>query len=120
MPPIAIIGLGCRFPLAPNPRAYWRLLRDGVDAIREVPPDRWDIDAWYSPEPGQPDKMSTRWGGFIDDIDQFDAEFFKITPREAAQMDPQQRLVLEVAHEALDNAGLPADRLAGSRTAVCI
>lgn len=120
MPPIAILGLGCRFPRAPSPRAYWRLLRDEVDAIREVPPDRWDIDAWYSPEPGRPDKMTTRWGGFLDDLDQFDAEFFKITPREAAQMDPQQRLVLEVAHEALDDAGLPADRLAGSRTAVYI
>jgi amino acid adenylation domain-containing protein len=113
--PIAVIGLGCRFPGgADNPEAFWRLLRNGVDAIRVVPSDRWDVDAIYDPEPGTPGRMSTRHGGFIDQIDRFDAAFFDISPREATYMDPQQRLLLEVTWEAVDDAGLAAERLAGS------
>jgi acyl transferase domain-containing protein/acyl carrier protein len=110
--PIAIVGIGCRFPGGANdPEAYWRLLCDGVDAIRRVPGDRFDAaggdaEHWY--------------GGFIDQIDQFDPGFFGIAPREAQTMDPQQRLVLEVAWEALENAALAPDRLKGSATGVFI
>ncbi|MDZ7275824.1 MAG: type I polyketide synthase [candidate division KSB1 bacterium] len=117
--PIAIIGMGCRFPGGANDaESYWQLLRDGVDAIREVPPDRWDIEAYYDPDPDAPGKMSTRYGGFLDQVDQFDPHFFGISPREAASMDPQQRLLLEVTWEALEHAGLAAERLEGSATGV--
>ena len=119
--PIAIIGIGCRFPGgANNPEAFWRLLRDGVDAISEVPAERWDVNAFYDPDPTIPGKISTRWGGFLEYVDQFDASFFGISPREAVSMDPQQRLLLEVAYEGLEDAGQRLDRLAGSRTGVFI
>ncbi len=118
--PIAIIGLGCRFPGADSPEAFWRLLRDGVDAITEVPTERWDVEALYDPRPGQPGKVSTRWGGFLDHVDLFDPQFFSISPREAARMDPQQRLLLEVSWEALERAGLAPERLGGTRTSVFI
>jgi len=80
--PVAIIGLGCHFPGAPNPKAYWQLLRDGIDAITEVPADRWNIDELYAADPMAPGKMSTRWGGFIEQVDHFDAGFFGISPHE--------------------------------------
>src|SRR5947209_2461411 len=119
--PIAITGLSCRFPGGANsPEAFWRLLRDGVDAIAEVPGDRWDADAFYDPDMMAVGKISSRWGGFLDDVEHFDADFFGITPREAVSMDPQQRLLLEVAWEALEDAGQAADRLAGSRTGVFV
>jgi len=116
--PIAVVGLGCRFPGAESPDAFARLLDDGGDAIREIPRDRWDIDAYFDSDPDVPGKMNTRYGGFIDGIDRFDPAHFGIAPREAAGMDPQQRLVLEVAWEALEHAGLAPDRLAGSQTGV--
>ena len=118
--PIAIIGIGCRFPQAEGPEAFWRLLRDGVDAITEVPPDRFDINAYYDPRPGTPGKLISRYGGFIEGIEQFDPYFFGISPREAAGMDPQQRLALETAWAAIEDAGLPRARLAGSATGVFI
>ncbi len=120
--PIAIIGLGCRLPGgANNPEAFWRLLRNGVDAITEVPPDRWNVDDFYDPDPDAPRKMYTRYGGFLDiAVDQFDAQFFRIAPREAMSLDPQQRLLLEVAWEALENAGQVPDRLTGSQTGVFV
>ena len=119
--PIAIVGMGCRFPGgASNPAAYWQLLRDGVDAVREVPPDRWDIDALYDQNPAAAGKMNTRWAGFLEGVDQFDPGFFGISPREAATMDPQQRLLLEVAWEALEHAGLPPEQLSGSATGVFV
>jgi acyl transferase domain-containing protein/acyl-CoA synthetase (AMP-forming)/AMP-acid ligase II/acyl carrier protein len=118
--PIAIIGMGCRFPGASGLDQFWTLLRNGVDAISEIPHDRWDIDALYDPLPGTTGKMSTRWGGFLPGIDQFDPHFFGISPREAASMDPQQRVLLEVAWEALECAGQPPEQLAGTRTGVFI
>jgi acyl transferase domain-containing protein len=117
MEPIAIIGIGCRFPGAQDPEAFWQLLRDGVDAITEIPSDRWDINAFYD-EAVTPGKINTRWGGFLEQVDGFDAGFFGISPVEAESMDPQQRLVLEVAWEAVENAGLAPDKLAGSQTGV--
>jgi acyl transferase domain-containing protein len=117
--PIAIVGIGCRFPGGVDtPEKYWQLLRDGVDAVGEVPRDRWDIDALYDPDPDAPGKMSTRWGGFLGPVDGFDAHFFGISPREAHRMDPQQRLLLEVAWRALEHAGISPQSLEGSRSAV--
>jgi acyl transferase domain-containing protein/surfactin synthase thioesterase subunit len=120
MEPIAIIGLGCRFPGADNSEAFWQLLSHGVDAITEVPPDRWDVEAFYDPNPGRPGKMNTRWGGFLNQVDQFDPQFFGIAPREANYMDPQQRLLLEVAWEALENAAQVPEKLARTNTGVFI
>jgi amino acid adenylation domain-containing protein/thioester reductase-like protein len=117
--PIAIIGLSCRFPQAPNPQAFWELLRNGVDAVTEVPSDRWDVDAFHSENP-DPGKVTTRFGAFLDIVDLFDPAFFGISPREAARMDPQQRLLLEVSWEALENAFIPPQSLAGTRTGVFI
>ena len=119
--PIAIIGLGCRFPGGVrDASSYWRLLRSGVDAVRLVPDDRWDADALYDPDPEMPGRICTRSGGFLDEVDRFDAAFFGLSPREAAAIDPQQRLLLEVAHEALDAAGRLADRLAPNSTGVFV
>jgi acyl transferase domain-containing protein len=117
--PIAIIGMGCRFPNGANsPQTFWEALRDGRDGVTEIPPERWDADAYFDPDPQKAGKIGTRWGGFLDNVTDFDARFFGISPREAAQMDPQQRLVLEVAWEALEAAGQPPDRLSGSLTGV--
>ncbi|MBI3361099.1 MAG: AMP-binding protein, partial [Chloroflexi bacterium] len=118
--PIAIIGIGCRFPGANGPEAYWRLLCDGVDAVGDVPANRWDGHALYDPDPAARGKMNTRWGGFLNQVDGFDSQFFKISPREAARMDPQQRLLLEVAWEALEDAGQDVERLAGTPTGVFV
>src|SRR5262249_7579136 len=109
--PIAIIGLGCRLPGGQEPLAFWELLRGGRSAIREVPPDRWDAARFFDPRPASPRKLRSRWGGFLDAVDQFDPQFFKISPREAARMDPQHRLLLEVTWEALEFGGQAPERL---------
>jgi acyl transferase domain-containing protein/NADP-dependent 3-hydroxy acid dehydrogenase YdfG/acyl carrier protein len=117
--PIAVVGMACRFPGGgDSPGAFWKMLHDGVDAIREVPRDRWDIDRHYDADLGAPGKMNTRWGGFLEHVDGFDAAFFGISPREAVQMDPQQRLVLELAWEALEEAGRAPHAFRGTRTGV--
>ncbi|MEB3360478.1 MAG: SDR family NAD(P)-dependent oxidoreductase [Synechococcales bacterium] len=119
--PIAIIGMACRFPGGANtPEAYWELLRNGIDAITEIPPQRWNVAALYDPDAEAPGKMYTRCGGFIDGIDQFDPQFFGISPREAHSLDPQQRLLLETSYTALENAGQPPFDLRGSRTGVFV
>jgi len=118
---IAIIGMGCRMPGGVHgPDDFWMLLRDGVDAISQVPPDRWDADAYYHPDPDHAGTILTRYGGFLEFIDGFDAEFFGIAPREALQIDPQQRILLEVCFETLEHAGIPPSSLLGTQTGVFI
>jgi acyl transferase domain-containing protein len=103
--PVAIVGIACRFPGgADSPASFWRNLRDEVDATGDVPPARWPATDYYDPDPGLPGKMISPRGGFLDDVAGFDAAFFGITPREAREMDPQQRLALELAWEALEDA----------------
>src|ERR1051325_10931241 len=118
--PVAIVGMACRFPSAEDPAALWRLLCSGRDAMREVPADRWDVRAYYDANPARPGKTATRQGGFLDNLDQFDAAFFGISPREAAHVDPRQRLILELGWEALEDAGIPPHSLAGSATGVFV
>src|SRR4051794_23340158 len=119
--PIAVVGIGCRFPgRANDPEAFWRLLEGGLDAVTEVPGDRWDVRAFADPDPSRPGKTYSRWGGFVEGIDRFDPHVFGISPREAARMDPQQRLLLEVAWEALEDGGLPLEPLAGGDAAVFV
>jgi len=117
--PVAIIGIGCRYPGAVDgPDAFWRFLMEGHDAIGEIPADRIDLAHYFDPRPATPGRIMTRWGGFLDGIELFDAGFFGISPREAERLDPQQRLVLETAWEALEDAGQRVPSLAGSRTGV--
>ncbi len=116
--PIAIVGLGCRFPGASGPRAFFDFLLEGGDAVREVPADRWDADALFDPDPLAPGRAYSRWGAFVDEPLRFDASFFGISAREAAAMDPQQRVLLEVTWEALEDAGLARRDLAGTRGGV--
>ena len=94
--PIAIIGIGCRFPGSSGPQEFWQSIRDGIDAITEVPADRFNLDEVYDSDSTIAGKINTRWGGFVEQVDGFDPQFFGISPREAARMDPQQRLLLEV------------------------
>ena len=119
--PIAIVGAGCRYPGGVEDLAsLWRVLRDGVDVVAEVPAERWEVDAYYDPDPQAPGKMITRRAGLLRQVDQFDPQFFAISPREALTMDPQQRLLLETAWEALETAGIAADGLVGSSTGVFV
>jgi acyl transferase domain-containing protein len=118
--PIAIVGMGCRFPGADSPEAFWELLRDGRSAVREVPIDRWNIDEYFDPDPEAPGKMYARHAGFVDGVDRFDPQFFGISPREAVTLDPQQRMVLEVSWQALESAAQAPDRLRDTRTGVYV
>lgn len=116
--PIAVVGMACRFPGADSPEDYWRLLDEGRDATREAPADRWDMDAFYDPDPDTRGKIAARRGGYLDDVAGFDAELFGVSPREALSMDPQQRLMLETSWQALERAGLSPESLAGADVGV--
>ncbi len=116
--PIAVVGMGCRWPGAANPAEFWQLLQNQQDAITPVPADRWDLSKFYDPDPNIPAKMPHQEGGFLPDLLDFDASFFRIAPREANSLDPQQRLLLEVSWEALEQGGFAADQLLGSQTGV--
>lgn len=117
--PIAVIGMDCRYPGgADDPKCYWDTLVQRVDGVGEVPADRWDADDYFDPE-GGPGRTTSRWGGFLEGIDQFDPGFFQLSMREAVEMDPGQRLALEVAWHAFEDAGV-AGRLAGSRTGIFV
>ncbi|MFL6537753.1 MAG: type I polyketide synthase, partial [Chthoniobacterales bacterium] len=118
---IAIIGVGCRFPGGANDAdSFWKLLIDGRDAVTEVPADRWNVERFYDPEPGIAGKTFAKRGGFLDQIDQFDPQFFGISPREAPYVDPQHRLLLETAWEAIEDAGIVLDFEKGSDIAVYV
>ena len=114
---IAIVGISCRFPKAPCPHAFWQLLRDGASAIAQTPHDRWERDGRSAADVPEPGLLH---GGFLEQIDQFDPGFFGIAPREAATMDPQQRLILELGWEALEDAGMVPERLAGTSVGVFV
>ncbi|QEF97170.1 Phthiocerol synthesis polyketide synthase type I PpsC [Stieleria maiorica] len=117
--PIAIIGMGCRFPGGcDSPESYWNLLESGRDAIKLTPPDRWSLEKFYAPGQARLGKTQSRWGGYVDGIDQFDPQLFGISPREAASMDPQQRLLLETAYRATEDAGIPLESMAGRPVSV--
>ncbi|MEO7275590.1 MAG: SDR family NAD(P)-dependent oxidoreductase [Vicinamibacterales bacterium] len=118
---IAIVGIGCRFPGGVvGPASFWQLLTGGVDAISEVPPDRWSARFFLDPNARNPGRLYARYGGFVGGIDQFDPQFFGLAPREAAFMDPQQRLLLEVCWEAFEDAGLVPESLSGSQAGVFV
>ena len=106
---IAIVGIGCRFPGgADDPEQFWTMLCEGSQAVGDIPADRIDLRRYYDAAPQTPGKTIARYGGYLKDIDQFDPEFFAISPREAERIDPQQRLLLETSWEALENAGIDA------------
>lgn len=118
---IAIVGIGCRMPGgATSAHEFWETLLRGEDVVGEVPPERWDVEAFYDPNPDKAGKIKTRRGGFIENIDQFDNEFFNIFPKEAERLDPQQRILLMLAYEALEDAGEPLATFRGSKTAVFV
>ncbi|MDA3659744.1 sulfolipid-1 biosynthesis phthioceranic/hydroxyphthioceranic acid synthase [Mycobacterium xenopi] len=119
--PIAVIGMACRLPGGiDSPELLWEALLRGDDLVTEIPPDRWDADEYYDPEPGVPGRSVSKWGAFIDDVAGFDADFFGISEQEAIAIDPQHRLLLEVSWEAAEHAGLSPARLAGTRTGVYV
>ena len=119
--PVAIVGIGCRFPGGvADAASFWRLMSEGRDAITEIPSDRIDVARYFDPRAATPGRMMTRWGGFLQHIDEFDAGFFGMSPREAERLDPQQRLLLETAWEAFEDAGLDVNRLDGTPTGVFV
>ena len=119
--PIAIVGAGMRLPGGVHDEAsLWGMLSEGVDAVSEIPKDRWDVDAYYDPDPDKPGKMNVRRGAFLGEVDRFDADFFSVSPREAVEMDPQQRILLEVSWEALENSAIAPANLFGGHTGVFV
>ena len=117
---IAIVGMSCRFPGAADYAQYWRNLGAGVSSVGEVPANRWDREAFYSPDVREPNKSTSKWGGFMDGVEFFDADFFGISAREAAVMDPQQRIMLEQAWNCLEDAGYDPRAFSGTRTGVYV
>ena len=119
-PRFAIVGYAARFPGAPDADEFWDVLREGRDAISEVPKDRWDVDEFFDPEPGAPGKVVTRRAGFVDDVTGFDAPFFGMSTREVRLMDPQHRLLLETAWRAVEHSGTAPTALANTNTGVFV
>ena len=117
--PIAIVGMACRYPGAPDLSAFWRLVSEGRSALTEIPSDRWDKDAYFDPDLA-PGTMNTKRGGFVEGIDRFDPGFFDLSLAEARGMDPQQRMLLECTHRALEHAGIAPDGLRGSASGVFV
>src|SRR3989344_2767744 len=119
--PLAIIGIGVRFPGDVNsPEEFWNLLCEKGDALTEIPEDRWDVEAMYAPEFRRAGKISVKRGGFIKNVEKFDAGFFGISPLEASRMDPQQRMLLEVSYEAIQDAGLRLNDIESTKAAVFV
>lgn len=119
--PIAIVGIGCRFPGdCDTPETYFARLCAGMDAVREVPADRWSLSEWWDADPDSPGRMYSRFGAFLSDVERFDAAFFGVTPREAARMDPQQRMLLEVTWHAMEAANFRAEALHGKPVGVFV
>ena len=118
---IAVIGMACRLPGGiDSPERLWEALLRGDDLVTEIPPDRWDADEYYDPQPGVPGRSVSKWGGFLDDVAGFDSEFFGINEREAIAIDPQHRLLLETSWEAMEHAGLTRETMADSLTGVFV
>src|SRR6516165_2762070 len=118
---VAVIGMACRLPGGiDSPEQLWEALLRGDDLVTEVPPDRWDVDEYYDPEPGVPGRTTCKWGAFLDDVAGFDSEFFGINEQEATATDPQHRLLLETSWEAMEHAGLIPATMADSRTGVFV
>src|SRR3954470_1600186 len=119
--PVAVVGMGCRLPGGINsPEQLWDALLRGDDLVTEIPPERWDADEYYDPEPGVPGRSASKWGAFLDDVAGFDAEFFGISEREAISLDPQHRLLLESSWEAMEHAGLTPETMRESLTGVFV
>src|SRR6201998_2623003 len=119
--PVAVIGMACRLPGGiDSPEQLWEALLRGDDLVTEVPPDRWEADDYYDPEPGMQGRSVSKWGAFLDDVAGFDSDFFGIEEREAAALDPQHRLLLETSWEAVEHAGLTPETVAGSLTGVFV
>ena len=119
--PVAVVGMACRLPGGiDSPERLWEALLRGDDLVTEIPPDRWDADDYYDPEPGVPGRSVCKWGAFLDDVGGFDSEFFGINEREATALDPQHRLLLETSWEAIEHAGIPPEALTGSLTGVFV
>ena len=117
---VAVVGMGLRFPGAGTQGQFWDNLVRGVDLVSEIPPSRWDTEAYYSAEPNAADKSVSKWGGLLDAIDRFDHRFFNLSPREARNMDPQQRLLLEECWHCVEDSGIPVNTLQGARTSVFV
>ena len=116
--PVAVIGCSARFPGAPDLDAFRQVIREGRDTVSEVPPDRWPAERWYDADPAAPGRSLSRWGGLVEDAAAFDAEQFRMTPREAELTDPQARLFLQECFRAVENAGYAPSALAGTRCGV--
>ena len=117
---VAVVGMACRFPGAADYRLFWENLRQGVDSVREIPPERWDVGRYYSPDHEVPGKSVSKWCGLLDGVDRFDHRFFNISAREARAMDPQQRLLLETAWHCLEDGGLTPASLQQGNTGVFV
>ncbi len=117
---IAVVAMACRFPRSPSLEAYWENLREGRNLISEIPPDRWDVERFYSADKKAPQRAYSKWGGFMDGVDLFDAKYFGVSEQDAALMDPQQRHLLELTQELFDRAGYRRAELDGTRTGVFV